>query len=116
MKKAITTPLGDLPYERRWKQQLYPAPIVVALIRRASRLGQEADSMSRYLLIKRNGDPYNGFWALVGGKWEFGESLPEAIIREVKEETNLDATFVSLRGIVSERLSPVSDEETGSHL
>lgn len=115
MKNPTTNPLLDLPYERRWKQQLYPAPIVVGLIRRTYTFGQESNLTARYLLIKRNGDPYNGCWALVGGKWDFGETLPDAIVREVKEETNLDAAFIAVRGIVSERLTPVSHEETGAH-
>ena len=105
----------DLPPERRWHQQLYPAPIVVAIIRRNLSPNPESRPLSRYLLIKRNGDPYNGFWALIGGKWEFGETLHEAILREVKEETNLDASFAGVRGIVSERIAPVGSDENGAH-
>jgi ADP-ribose pyrophosphatase YjhB (NUDIX family) len=86
--------LSTLPVARRWREQLYPAPIVVAIIR-------HADS---YLLIQRNSDPYHGMWALVGGKWDFGEELGTAVTREVKEETSLDTRFVALRGLVNERL------------
>lgn len=42
------------------------------------------------LLVKRAKEPSKGMWALPGGKQEFGEKLEEAIIREMKEETNLD--------------------------
>jgi 8-oxo-dGTP diphosphatase len=111
MKNNPSSQLFDLPLERRWKQQLYPAPIVVAIIRRHSDRGPA----SRYLLIKRNGQPYNGCWALIGGKWEFGEALHEAIIREVKEETDLDASFVAVRGVVSEQIMPQDDDEHGAH-
>jgi ADP-ribose pyrophosphatase YjhB (NUDIX family) len=43
-------------------------------------------------------------WALVGGKWDFGEELGTAVTREVKEETSLDTRFVALRGLVNVRL------------
>ena len=102
--------LPDLPPERRWRAQAYPAPVVAALIRR-----QAADGHARYLLIQRKYDPYRGQWALVGGKWDFGETLVAAIKREVREETGLATTFVALRGIVSERLAPQIDADAGAH-
>jgi 8-oxo-dGTP diphosphatase len=43
-----------------------------------------------FLLIKRKGDPFNGYWALAGGKLDPDETIEEAVIREVKEETGLD--------------------------
>lgn len=42
------------------------------------------------VLIKRRCNPEKGKWALPGGHLEFGESLEEAVVREVKEETNLN--------------------------
>lgn len=33
---------------------------------------------------------FNGAWAAPGGKLDFGEGWEEAVIREVKEETNID--------------------------
>jgi ADP-ribose pyrophosphatase YjhB (NUDIX family) len=115
MKESASLQFLELPPERRWRQQTYPAPIVVALIRRNSSQKTASGPTSHYLLIKRNGDPYNGCWALVGGKWEFGEALSEAIIREVKEETSLDAAFVAVRGLVSERVAPSGDKANGAH-
>ena len=102
--------LPGLPPERRWRAQAYPAPVVAALIRR-----QPAAGHARYLLIQRKYDPYRGQWALVGGKWDFGETLVAAVRREVLEETGLAATFVALRGIVSERLAPQVDADVGAH-
>lgn len=44
------------------------------------------------LLVKRANDPFKGCWGLPGGFVEFGEHPINAIAREVKEETNIDAT------------------------
>jgi 8-oxo-dGTP diphosphatase len=41
------------------------------------------------LLIKRANPPQAGRWSLPGGRVEAGETLVEAVIREVSEETGL---------------------------
>jgi ADP-ribose pyrophosphatase YjhB (NUDIX family) len=105
--------LAETPLERRWRQQALPAPIVVAIIRRAT-IAADGRSQSNYLLIRRNAEPYGGRWALVGGKWDFGESLAAAVVREVKEETGLETAYVALRGIVSERLAPAEADGPGA--
>jgi ADP-ribose pyrophosphatase YjhB (NUDIX family) len=46
-------------------------------------------------------------WALVGGKWDFGETLAQAVVREVQEETGLETKFTALRGLVNERLASI---------
>lgn len=45
----------------------------------------------KILLIKRKGEPFNGYWALAGGKLEKGEEVIEGMVREVQEETGLYA-------------------------
>ena len=42
------------------------------------------------LLIRRLNPPRQNEWSLPGGRVEFGESLREAVVREVREETSLD--------------------------
>ncbi len=47
-------------------------------------------NQDRILLLKRAIEPFPGKWALPAGHVEPGESAEASIIREVKEETNLD--------------------------
>ena len=44
-------------------------------------------------MVERKNPPFG--WALPGGFVDWGESVEEAVVREVKEETNLD--FVNIQ-------------------
>jgi mutator protein MutT len=43
----------------------------------------------RVLLIKRGKEPLRGRWLIPGGTVELGETLEEAVVREVEEETGI---------------------------
>jgi ADP-ribose pyrophosphatase YjhB (NUDIX family) len=43
----------------------------------------------RVLLIRRGKEPMRGRWLIPGGTVELGETLQEALVREVAEETGL---------------------------
>jgi 8-oxo-dGTP diphosphatase len=105
----VDASLTELVLQRRWQRQLHPMPSVVAVISR------NIDRATRYLLIKRKKEPYAGKWALVGGKWDFGESLSEAVVREVREETGLTAVFSELGALVNYRLRPDGVTDAGAH-
>jgi ADP-ribose pyrophosphatase YjhB (NUDIX family) len=49
----------------------------------------------KVLLGKRNKTNAYGKWVIPGGGVDFGESLEQAAIRELKEETNIDITNLS---------------------
>ncbi len=49
---------------------------------------------SHILLIKRRTVPFSGYWALPGGRVDFGETVEQSIVREVKEETGLDVAVM----------------------
>lgn len=53
----------------------------------------------KVLLVRRAHDPGRGRWSLPGGRVEHGESLEQAVHREVAEETGLLIDIVSLAGI-----------------
>ena len=56
------------------------------------------------LLIERGTEPSAGCWSIPGGRVEPGETLAEAVVREVAEETGLNAVAGSLIAI-AERIS-----------
>ena len=60
------------------------------------------------LIVKRDREPAKGQWSLPGGRVETGETLREALLREVREETGIDVEVDGLIG-VAERI--VRDDE-----
>lgn len=58
-------------------------------------------SSGKILLIKRNAAPFRGSYALPGGFVEYGETLEQAVLREIKEETGLDTQISHLIGVFS---------------
>ena len=60
-------------------------------------------SDKRILLVKRRTVPFKGYWALPGGRVETGETVEQTVIREVKEETGLDAEIVKKIGEYREK-------------
>jgi 8-oxo-dGTP diphosphatase len=52
----------------------------------------------KVLIVRRARPPANGLYTLPGGGVELGETLEEAVIREVREETALEVEPVALAG------------------
>ena len=64
----------------------YPIPGVAATIIHDNKI----------LLAIRGKPPSKGMWGLPGGVVEVGETLKEAVVREVKEETSVDVEPIEL--------------------
>lgn len=84
---ALQTPFTTPP-------TVTPIPVVLCAITREDRL----------LLIRREQEPYAGFWGLVGGKLKAGETIEEAALREAREETGLEVSLERVSGFVNETL------------
>jgi len=74
------------------KREYPPAPVVAvgAIIRHQDRI----------VLIRRNKEPAKGRWTFPGGAVELGESLEEAVKREVLEETGLQVEVGEVAAVI----------------
>jgi ADP-ribose pyrophosphatase YjhB (NUDIX family) len=72
-----------------WVHYDNPTPTVQAWI----------DRDGEFLALRRAGEPKQGEWNMPGGFVESGESGPEAIAREVREETGLEIAVGDVIGI-----------------
>ncbi|GJL98171.1 MAG: DNA mismatch repair protein MutT [Hyphobacterium sp.] len=52
------------------------------------------------LLIRRGREPLKGKWSIPGGKMDFGETVRDAALRELKEETGVEARITGLIDVV----------------
>jgi 8-oxo-dGTP diphosphatase len=64
-----------------------PLPVAAAVM---------LDEERRALLVKRKREPRAGMWCLPGGFAELGETIDQAAIRELREETGLEARISRL--------------------
>ena len=74
------------------KEYKNPIPTVDAIIQKSSSI----------LLVKRKKDPYKNQFALPGGFVNEGETIEEAIKREVYEETSLEVHPIDILGVYSD--------------
>ena len=69
-----------------------PKPVGCAIAR---------DPDGRVWLARRGHEPGLGLWSMPGGFIDLGESVEEAIVREVREELDVGATIGALVGVYS---------------
>ncbi len=56
--------------------------------------GYDADDGISVLLIKRDIEPFRGWWALPGGLVQVNESLEQAVRRELNEEAGIEVRYL----------------------
>src|SRR5690554_1277172 len=66
-----------------------PIPAVAAVVVKDGKI----------LLVKRRTEPSKGLWSVPGGKVEQDETLTEAVVREVREETGLEIEVDGVAGV-----------------
>ncbi|RPJ03914.1 MAG: NUDIX hydrolase [Spirochaetaceae bacterium] len=79
-----------------------PCPICGRWKNRAMTVDSVVIRDGHVLLIRRNNDPFKGFWALPGGYMDFDETSQEAAMRELNEETGLVAKGGDFIGVYSQ--------------
>ena len=77
-------------------------------------IGGVAISEGRVLLIRRGGPPLEGEWSIPGGMLEVGETLHQAVRRELAEETGMEIRVGELIEVF-ERIFPDSEGRAQYH-
>lgn len=76
-----------------WVHYFAPQVAAVAIVTRATD--------GTFLLVQRGEDPGKGLWGLPGGFVEMGETVQEALAREILEETGYEIEIGKLIGVWS---------------
>ena len=67
------------------------------------------------LLIRRGTKPLAGDWSIPGGRIEFGERAEAAALRELKEETAIEARLIGLVDVVDAIFTSRASGEVTRH-
>ncbi len=63
-------------------------------------VGSVVVTAERVLLVRRGKPPREGSWSLPGGRQRLGETVREAALREVREESGLEVEITALLDVV----------------
>ena len=97
MEKKNKQGLTESEFLAAYQPKNYPRPSVTADVI----VFREIQSQHEVLLVQRGNHPYIGKWALPGGFVQENESVQEAALRELKEETHVSDIPVEAVGLFS---------------
>lgn len=104
MKKKTDTLEENAKFMKTYDDSKYPKPSVTADIAIFGEFEEEKSEQKtlKLLLIQRGAAPFEGCYALPGGFVNLGESIYEAALRELKEETSLSCDWLEQFGTYSD--------------
>jgi 8-oxo-dGTP diphosphatase len=73
-----------------------PIPTVDVILRR------DAAHKKEILIEKRGRPPFKGQYSLPGGHVDYGETVEEGALRELRDETSLEANLLGILGVYSD--------------
>ena len=96
--QAYKTLVQEYEYIEKYKQSWAVAPYAPTFLTADALVVQSG----HVLLVKRRAYPGKGLWALPGGFVNQSERIEDAMLRELKEETNIKLPVPVLRGSIKE--------------
>ena len=94
MSKNYTyVPGAEFPYQYRYEHMAVTTDCVIFTYE---------ERQLKVLLVRRGAEPYKGQWAFPGGFLRIHESAQEGALRELREETGLEAAAIEQLGVFSD--------------
>ena len=92
-KNFTYVPGAEFPYQYRYEHMAVTTDCVIFTYE---------DRQLKVLLVKRGGEPYKGCWAFPGGFLQNDETARDGALRELREETGLEAAAIGELGVFSD--------------
>ena len=86
-------PGAEFPYQYRYEHMAVTTDCVIFTYE---------DRQLKVLLVRRGGEPFKGCWAFPGGFLQNDETAKEGALRELREETGLEAAAIGELGVFSD--------------
>jgi len=92
-KNYTYVPGAEFPYQYRYEHMGVTTDCVIFTYE---------ERQLKVLLVRRGGEPYKGAWAFPGGFLQMQETARDGALRELREETGLEAAAIGELGVFSD--------------